>query len=82
MALIDSAVDGLFGAIVSGTFAAGIFWWTNRGRRSQLDDAWRKQADELDERLSKQYRGEIAYLRKQLDDCQAENRRNWRRSDD
>lgn len=75
MALIDSAVDGLFGAIVSGGVAFGIFWWTGKGRKHQLEDAWRRQADELDERLSKQYEGQISWLRKQLDACQIEGRR-------
>lgn len=74
MALVNSAVDGLFGAVVSGGAALGL-WWFGRKRGPQLDDAWRKQADELDERLSKQYLGEISYLRRALTLCQAETKR-------
>lgn len=67
MAVIDSAVDGLAAAVISGLTALVSIGWTRRSRRNQLEDAWKKQADELAERLSRQYEGQIGYLRGEID---------------
>ena len=75
MALIDSAVNGLAGALVAGGVSVVLFWLTGRGRRARLEEAWRSQAAELDRRLSTQYQGQIDWLREQLKNCNAETRR-------
>lgn len=72
MALIDSAVDGLFGAVATGMFGGLALWWSRRRGTAQLEDAWKKQADELADRLAAQFQAEINWLRKQLGTCQGE----------
>lgn len=75
MAWIDSAVDGLFGAVVAGGFATGGSWWIRRSRRSQYEDAYKERTDELTERLTRQFQGEIRWLRQDNARKEAEIRR-------
>lgn len=75
MALIDNIIDGVAAAVVSGGLAVLATWLGNRGRHRRLDEAWHRQADELDERLRTQYDAEIRYLRRELGACQRETQR-------
>ena len=63
--MIDSAVNGLAAALVSGVVGLVTFFLTRRARRSQIADAWREQAEEIARRLHQQYRDQISYLRRE-----------------
>lgn len=75
VALIDNAINGLFGALITGGVAVLVAWYTRRSREARQDAAWQKRADELSELIAKQFSSEIAWLRRQLRGCQDENRR-------
>lgn len=75
MAWIDSAVDGLFGAIATGGLALGGSWWVRRSRRPQYEDAWKAQSDELLATSRHQFEGEIRWLRQDNARKEAEIRR-------
>ncbi len=66
MSLINSAADGLLGSVTTGVFGAVALLWSRHNRRGQLEDAWKKQADELDERLTAQNKAERDWLRGEL----------------
>ena len=69
------AVTGLYAAVVS--VAGGVLtWWLNRhGERPARKTAWQRQAETLRNELRKLYQDQIADLKKQLADANAEVRR-------
>lgn len=70
MSVLANAADGMFGAVIAAGVSSGIFWRQSRSRRAPLQDAWRRQANELDKRLAAQYQAQITYLQAELRDCQ------------
>ena len=75
MALIDNAIDGLIGSLVTGGVALIVMWYTRHTRESRQEEAWQKRADELSELIAKQFSNEIAWLRRQYNACQDECKR-------
>lgn len=75
MALIDNAVDGLIGSLVTGGIGLLAMWLSRRSRGPKEEKAWQDRAEELTKLITAQFSNEISYLRKQLDGCQEECRR-------
>ena len=79
MGLVDNAMTGLAGAVLTGALGLFTFWLSRRSRRPRLKEAWRARAEELTERITEeltaQFKSEITYLRTQLGRCHSENQR-------
>ena len=75
VALIDNAIDGLIGSLITGGVVLVVMWYTRHTRESRQEEAWQKRADELSDLIAKQFSNEIAYLRRQLARCQDECKR-------
>lgn len=75
MSLIDNAINGLIGSLITGGVAAVAMWYTRHSRESRQEAEWQKRADELSELIAKQFSNEIAWLRRQLRGCQDECKR-------
>jgi hypothetical protein len=64
IALIDNAIQGLIGALITGCLGAYALWRSDRTQRHRKDE------------LTKAYQAEITYLRAELAKCQAQRRRH------
>jgi hypothetical protein len=67
--------DGLLGAVIAAGVSAFTFWRTGKRTRSQLADAWKIRADELDTRITNQWQEQIGFVKQQLEQCQSETAR-------
>jgi hypothetical protein len=80
--LVYSAIDGVVGVLISSSVYAVTHWRSTRNRERRTQDAWHAQANELDDRLTEQFKGRLAdaykridYLETRLDKCQSECQR-------
>lgn len=78
MSLLDSATQGLIGALVTALGAYGLHR-RSRPRAAQADEAWKRQVDDLQRRLEnehdesdRQQQEQIRYLRRELGRANAE----------
>jgi hypothetical protein len=75
VSLLESAANGLLGAAFTGLVGFVAIKRSDRKKEARLELAWESQANELDERVTAQFKSEIEYLRTQLGECQSETRR-------
>lgn len=67
MSLIANVLDGLAGAVLTAS-VGGLAIKRSRPSSKQYDDAWKKQAGELQAALDAQYQQRIEYLERQCAD--------------
>lgn len=66
MSLIANAVDGLIGAALSATVGV-VAIRRSKPSKQEYDDAWKKQAGELQDALGEQTQQRITYLEAQCE---------------